>query len=262
MGLLAVNWVKVEEAIDVYDKYYLGWREKVERGEAATKLTGGYRAAVLLVVEEAKSRKGMDAADFPFEWPTNGEHPGFFELETNQLNTRLQESYHGIYRERRYVNAIGFYAALGGVCGELLREKGVESLPEESAGADQAEKDEVKRRGEVMTEEVEILYALKEVLGHVAVFCATARQDFHETVVRKGLSFATTIMDELVVQGQKGGNSGYGASSRKLQKAVLLERAKLRAKSEAFTAEGKEYVPNMGAASGGAQKEGLPASRE
>jgi hypothetical protein len=70
-------------------------------------------------------------------------------------------------------------------------------------GAAQAENDEMKRRGEVMREEAEILYALKEVLGHVAVFCATARQDFHETVVKQGLSFATTIMDEVVVQGQK-----------------------------------------------------------
>jgi hypothetical protein len=49
----------------------------------------------------------------------------------------------------------------------------VEGLSEESVGAYQAEKDEVKRCGEVMTEELEILYALKEVLGHVAVFCAT-----------------------------------------------------------------------------------------
>jgi hypothetical protein len=123
MGLLAVNWVKVEEAIDVYDKYYLGWREKVERGEAASKLTGGHRAAALLVVEEAKPRKGMDAAVFPFEWPTNGEHPGFFELEQNQLNNRLWESYHGIYRERRYVNAIGFYADLGGFVGSFYERR-------------------------------------------------------------------------------------------------------------------------------------------
>jgi hypothetical protein len=62
----------------------------------------------MLVVEEAKSRKRMDAADVPFEWPMNGEHPGFFELKQNQLNSRLLESYRGIYRERRYVNAIGF----------------------------------------------------------------------------------------------------------------------------------------------------------
>jgi hypothetical protein len=77
----------------------------------------------------------------------------------------------------------------------------------------------------------------------------------------QGLSFATTIMDELVFQGQKVCNSEYGASSGKLQKADMIERAKLRAKSEGSTAEVKEYVPNMGAASACARKAGLPASR-
>jgi hypothetical protein len=61
MGLLAVNWVRVETAIGVFDNYYLGWREKAEKGEPVPKLTGRHRRAVLLVMEEAKSRKGMDA---------------------------------------------------------------------------------------------------------------------------------------------------------------------------------------------------------
>jgi hypothetical protein len=39
--------------------------KRLRGGEAATKLTGKHRAAVPLVVEEAKSRKGMDAEDFP-----------------------------------------------------------------------------------------------------------------------------------------------------------------------------------------------------
>jgi hypothetical protein len=90
---------------------------QLSSGEAATKLACGHRAAVLLVVEEAQSRKGMDAAAIPFEWLTNGEHPGFFEFEQNQLNTRLQESYDGISRERRFVNSIGFYAASAGYLG-------------------------------------------------------------------------------------------------------------------------------------------------
>jgi hypothetical protein len=66
----------------------------------------------------------MEAADFLFEWPTNGESPGFFAFEQNHINYTLRESYHGIYRERSYINAIGFYIALSGVCGELLRGEG------------------------------------------------------------------------------------------------------------------------------------------
>jgi hypothetical protein len=202
-----------------------------------------------------------NAADFPFEWPTSGESSGFFALEQSHINNTLRESYHGIYRERRYINAIGFHKALSGVCGELLREKGVEGLPDATVGASQAEKDEVEALGVAKIEKAETLYALKEVLDPLAVFCATTRLDFHESVVKNGLSFVTTVMDDLEVQGQKGGNSGYGSSSRKLKKAAMLGRAKLRVKTDAYTAEGKEYVPNLGSASGGAQKEGPPASR-
>jgi hypothetical protein len=89
-------------------------------------------------------------------------------------------------------------------CGE----KGVEGLPDAAVGASQAEKDEVEALGVAITEEADTLYALKEVLGQLAVFCATARLDFHVTVVKNGLSFATTVMDDLEFQGQKGGNSG------------------------------------------------------
>jgi hypothetical protein len=64
MGLLAVNWVKVEEAIDVYDKYYLGWREKVERGKLLPSSQAGTGRLYCLSLRR-RSREGNGRGRLP-----------------------------------------------------------------------------------------------------------------------------------------------------------------------------------------------------
>lgn len=75
------------------------------------------------------------------------------------------------------------------------------------------EKDDMKKAGDELKEEGEVLFGLKEVLVRLSVHCATARQHLHKIVVSNGLSFASTVMDELVVAGQKSGRLERPAES-------------------------------------------------
>ena len=166
----------------------MGWRKKVKKGEDTVKLSGVHRMAFIEVVDEGRSRRIMDLAEFPFEGPHATELPGFFALELTNLNRELKERYKGLYRERGYMNAVGYYAELGVIADELARIQGRKVIP---TGANQDARLEKGKR------EAEVILGLSWGLVELSQDLVRTRMDFYHNAVQDGMATAVVTMEDL-----------------------------------------------------------------
>lgn len=112
---LDVSWEKLEEATKVYSDYYCKWRPKVEKGLEVETLEGVYREVVIEVTEESRARATFNWAEFPYEAPSRGELPGFFEVRETVEMGKLRQEHTAIYREAGFLENYGFWSELGDV---------------------------------------------------------------------------------------------------------------------------------------------------